>query len=67
MAVNIELTYGKKLGLPAEALGAKVAGTVSKRTDYVIVGEDAGSKAAKAAELGVVTLTEQEWLELVGQ
>jgi DNA ligase (NAD+) len=50
----------------AEALGAKVAGSVSKKTDYVIVGADAGSKAKKAAELGVTTLTEQEWLELIG-
>ena len=50
----------------AEALGAKVAGSVSKKTDYVIVGADAGSKAKKAQELGVTTLTEQEWLALIG-
>ncbi|NJM93008.1 MAG: hypothetical protein HC861_10755, partial [Rhodospirillaceae bacterium] len=50
----------------AEALGAKVASSVSKKTDYVIVGEDAGSKAAKAAELGVKMLSEDEWLELIG-
>jgi DNA ligase (NAD+) len=50
----------------AEALGAKVAGSVSKKTDYVIVGSDAGSKADKARELGVKTLTEDEWLELIG-
>ncbi len=50
----------------AEALGAKVAGSVSKKTDYVIVGADAGSKAKKARELGVATLTEQEWLKLIG-
>jgi len=49
----------------AEALGAKVAGSVSAKTDYVVVGADAGSKAAKARELGVTTLTEQEWLDLV--
>ncbi|MBK8909522.1 MAG: NAD-dependent DNA ligase LigA [Rhodospirillales bacterium] len=50
----------------AEALGAKVAGSVSKKTDYVIIGADAGIKAQKAAALGVTTLTEQEWLELIG-
>jgi DNA ligase (NAD+) len=51
----------------AEALGAKVAGSVSKKTDYVVVGADAGSKARKAAELGVTTLEEQEWLAMIGQ
>ena len=50
----------------AEALGAKVAGSVSKKTDYVVVGADAGSKARKAAELGVSTLTEQEWFAMIG-
>jgi DNA ligase (NAD+) len=49
----------------AESLGAKVASSVSKKTDYVIVGADAGSKAAKAKELGVTTLSEDEWLKLI--
>ncbi len=43
-----------------EELGAKVAGSVSKKSDYVIYGEDAGSKYDKAVELGVATLTEEE-------
>ena len=51
----------------AESLGAKVAGSVSKKTDFVIVGADAGSKAKKAADLGVTILDEQSWLELVGE
>jgi DNA ligase (NAD+) len=50
----------------AEALGAKVTDSVSKKTDFVIVGADAGSKARKAVELGVRTMTEQEWRELIG-
>jgi DNA ligase (NAD+) len=50
----------------AESLGAKVAGSVSKKTDYVVVGMDAGSKARKAAELGVATLSETEWRALIG-
>ena len=51
----------------AESLGAKVAGSVSQKTDYVVVGADAGSKAKKAEDLGVATLSETEWQELIGR
>jgi DNA ligase (NAD+) len=49
----------------AERLGAKVAGSVSKKTDYVVAGPGAGSKLAEAAKLGVKVLSEDEWFKLI--
>jgi DNA ligase (NAD+) len=51
----------------AERLGAKAAGSVSKKTDYVVAGPGAGSKLAEAHKHGVTVLTEDEWLKLIGE
>jgi DNA ligase (NAD+) len=51
----------------AERLGAKASGSVSKKTDYVVAGPGAGSKLAEAKKYGVAVLSEDEWLELIGE
>ena len=50
-----------------EALGGASKDSVTRRTDYVVVGADPGSKLARAQQLGVKTLTEQEFIDMIGK
>ena len=63
-ALSIPRSEAKEL---VEKAGGKVVGTVSKRTDYVVVGEDPGSKRDRAVELGINIITEEEFLRLIRQ
>jgi DNA ligase (NAD+) len=63
---TLEKIGRKEAKSQAESLGANVASSVSKKTDYVIAGADAGSKLKDATALGVTVLSEQEWLTMIG-